>query len=408
MNRKVSLGVALAMAILCVAVSIPLTMVYARREQNRIISNLPQRAEHYDAVEEIDRGVQENYLRRTSGAAINEALVRGYVAGLHDPYCYYMDAKEYLAYTRRLEGSAPDLGLVISDDPALSLTKDGVIVSQVQPGSPAAASGLLKGDIITKVMAESRVILSAEDLTPEKAAPALARLAELNDVDAGVSVTHIAVTYKRRDVTKTVNVMVGHNLPTVTGELKGTVGVLKITAFYRTTRDQLEQQAKDLISKGATSLVFDLRGCREGTLEYACTTLDYLVPAGKSGAMATITYRDGKQKSYPSDAASLTMPAMAVLIDSETSGPAELFAYDMRAYGKATLIGAKTEGNGSLQLPVTLETVGGAVMLTVGEIVPYGASQSFDSIGVTPDIITEGIQSSTQDVALGAALAKFS
>lgn len=74
---------------------------------------------------------------------------------------------------------------------------------------------------------------------------------------------------------------------------------------------------------------------------------------------------------------------MIVLVNSETAGPAELFACDLRDYGKAQLVGEKTAGNGTMQEAFALSD-GGAILLTTAVIQPY-ISDAYNKVGLTPD-----------------------
>ena len=59
---------------------------------------------------------------------------------------------------------------------------------------------------------------------------------------------------------------------------------------------------------------------------------------------------------------------MLVLTDSNTAGPAELFACDLRDFGKAQLLGETTKGVGTATELFQLKD-GSAVLLTIGEII---------------------------------------
>ena len=77
---------------------------------------------------------------------------------------------------------------------------------------------------------------------------------------------------------------------------------------------------------------------------------------------------------------------MAVLINSYTSGPAELFACDLRDISQAQLIGTKTAGVGTMQELFVLED-GGAVLLTVALVEPKGGADAvYHEVGIAPTI----------------------
>ncbi|MDR1928077.1 MAG: PDZ domain-containing protein [Oscillospiraceae bacterium] len=391
MSRKISLGVAIALALVLVAASIPLTMLYARNEQNRIIANLPQRAGQYAALEEIRDVADRYYLNEINPGSVNAEMVRGFIAGLGDAKSRYLSGEEYKLYVNKRNGESPDLGLIAVYEPFV-----GIMVSQVMPGSPAATSGLQKGDIIQRVEADGKVILNAPDVTQGNADQMLSELEKLRAI-ATERLSSVAITFQRDEKTETKTVLVGHNVPTVFSELmQEDVGYLRITAFYKNTADQLNSQIKDLTRQGATSLLLDLRDCAEGSLEYACQALDLFVPAGGQEPMALVNYRDREPKRYPSSAGAVTMPGgMAVLVNRLTDGAAELFAYDLRAFsgGKVQLVGAaRTAGNNTVQEAFELKSVGGAVVLTVGTVIPYGGGADWCKDGVQVDLAVGNAQ----------------
>ena len=78
---------------------------------------------------------------------------------------------------------------------------------------------------------------------------------------------------------------------------------------------------------------------------------------------------------------------MHVLMNHQTAGPAELFACDLRDYGKAQLIGETTAGNGTMQEAFPLSD-GGAIILSMAIVEPY-ISPSYNGNGLTPDFIVE-------------------
>ena len=91
-------------------------------------------------------------------------------------------------------------------------------------------------------------------------------------------------------------------------------------------------------------------------------------------------------ETFTSDSDSVNF-TMIVLVNSNTSGAAELFACDLRDFGLARLVGTKTAGNGTMQRIFELND-GSAVALTVAKILPY-KSDSYNDIGIEPDYIVE-------------------
>lgn len=366
MNRKISLGLALALIFLAIAGTVAVTAAVTMRVYNSIIKDLPSRTSLYSTVSEIDDIVRNNYFGEINDSLLNADLSEGYASGIGDRYSYYMTAAEYAVYLDEMQGQMVGVGANMYYDP----TDAGLYVSAVSENSPAALAGLQKGDRIVSINEEA---VTAYNYT------------ELMENLTGERLSSVTVTFSRDGASQTVNLVKGYTAQTVFTSLNGTVGYVQITAFYATTASQLEAAVETLSENGATSLIFDLRGCSAGTTEYAANTLDVLVPVASegSGALATAYSKDGSVRRTFTAAASSVSMSMMVLVNGETAGPAELFACDLRDYGMARLIGETTAGNGCLQEVFALSD-GGAIILTTAEIHPY-ISESYNQVGIVPD-----------------------
>lgn len=366
MNRKISLGLALALIFLAIAGTVAVTAAVTMRVYNSIIKDLPSRTSLYSTVSEIDDIVRNNYFGEINDSLLNADLSEGYASGIGDRYSYYMTAAEYAVYLDEMQGQMVGVGANVFYDP----TDAGLYVSAVSENSPAALAGLQKGDRIVSINEEA---VTAYNYT------------ELMENLTGDRLSSVTVTFSRDGASQTVNLVKGYTAQTVFTSLNGTVGYVQITAFYATTASQLEAAVETLSENGATSLIFDLRGCSAGTTEYAANTLDVLVPVASegSGALATAYSKDGSVRRTFTAAASSVSMSMMVLVNGETAGPAELFACDLRDYGMARLIGETTAGNGCLQEVFALSD-GGAIILTTAEIHPY-ISESYNQVGIVPD-----------------------
>ena len=366
MNKKISLGLAIALIIVSATATFAIAMSVSQRMYNKLITDLPNRAQMYDAVEEIDKLVRSKYYGEIDEAVLDSNLENGYINGLNDPYSYYMNADAYKLYSSKLEGRSAGIGVEVETDPESGY----LLVTEVYPNSPAQTEGLKKGDRIVAIDGETVTVDNATEMTGKL---------------SGVKLTSVSLTYRRDDVDKSVNVVLGYTNQTVSYELIGTTGYIKISAFYKNTVDQLEKAVTQLKKDGAKSLIFDVRSTYDGTIEYTCSVIDYLVPTATDGnkAIATLVNKNGETvKTYSSEAKDITMP-MAVLVDSDTAGYGELFACDLRDFGKAFLIGEKTAGRAAVQETFELSD-GGAVVLTTSKMLPY-ISESFDGEGLTPD-----------------------
>ncbi len=367
MNKKISLGLALALIFTSIAATVAITMSVTMRTYNSIIKDLPSRSKLYSSVAELDDVVRNNYYGEINDSLLNADLSGGYAEGLGDKYSYYMTAAEYAVYKDEMDGRKIGVGVVAFFNPL----DTAIYVAEVSENSPAAISGLKKGDKITHIDEEAVTAYNYEELLKEL---------------SGDRLSSVTVTYVRGEESKTVSVVKGYSAQTVYLSLNGTVGYMKITDFYATTASQLKTAADALAKQGATSLILDLRGTSNGLISHAATAVDVLVPVASegSGALATATAKDGTvRKTFTADADSISMPMM-VLVNNETAGAAELFACDLRDYGKAQLIGEKTAGNGTMQEAFPLSD-GGAIVLTTAVIRPY-TGESYNLTGLMPDV----------------------
>ncbi len=366
MNKKISLGLALALVFISVAATVAITMSLTMRTYNAIIKDLPSRSKLYSAVSELDDIVRNNYYGEINDSLLNAELSGGYAEGLGDKYSRYLSAADYSTYKDEMDGKKIGIGVIAFYNPA----DMSIYVAEVSENSPAAISGLQKGDKITHIDEEAVTVYNYTEL--------LKKL-------TGDRLSSVTVTFVRGEESKTVSVGKGYSAQSVYYSLNGGVGYVKITDFYATTATQLNDAVNSLVKQGATSLVFDLRGTYNGLITHAASALDVLVPVASegTGALATATAKDGSvRQTFTADAESVSMP-MIVLVNSETAGPAELFACDLRDYGKAQLVGEKTAGNGTMQEAFALSD-GGAILLTTAVIQPY-ISDAYNKVGLTPD-----------------------
>ncbi|HAQ63755.1 MAG TPA: hypothetical protein DCR23_04755 [Ruminococcaceae bacterium] len=366
MSRKIPLGLAIAIMFIAIAVTVAITMSVSMRTYNNLIKDLPERARMYSNVSEIDDIVRANFYGTVNESLLNSDIYDGYAQGLGDKYSYYLNPSDYEAYKNELNGEKVGIGIIAFYDE----TETAIYAAEVSENSPAAQSGIKKGDKIVAIDEEKVTAYNYEELMQKL---------------TGGRLSSITVAFERDGAVQAAGVVKGYSAQSVYYSKNGTVGYIKITDFYSTTASQLKKAVKALSDDGAGSLIFDLRGTSNGTVKYACEALDVLVPIASdgNGALAIAKDRDGNiVDTFTADADSISM-RMMVLVNNETSGPAELFACDLRDFGKAQLVGNSTAGNGTMQSVFKLSD-GGAIVLTVAEITPY-VSEGYNGTGLTPD-----------------------
>lgn len=372
MNKKISLGLAIALILLSITATFAITMTVSQNIYNSLISRLSNRGELSDGLLTIDNFVRTNFYGEFNNDMLFAESAEGYMKGLGDSGSFYMTAQEYIEYTRRIKGEG-GIGIAAQYDK----DKKEVVITEIYPSSSAENAGLKKGDIIVE--------MDDEKVTAENAATVIESL------QVGRRFESVTITYKRSGVEKTVSVMRGYTR-SVTSSFAGDVGYIHISAFYDNTAEQFSAQLDELNLQGVTSLIIDLRGCSNGKMVNAAAVADFLLPSGAetSGAVAAAIKRDGSTyKNFTSDASALTFPGgVIVMVDASTSGAAELFAAQLKDFSKASLLGAQTAGQMTMQEIYQLDD-GSAISLTVAKVISYSTTSYCDGKGIVPDYLVE-------------------
>ena len=361
MGKKITLGTAITLIIIAVAITVSLTMVLALRNFNEKVSGITERENMFAKFTEID-----NYVRQNRSDIDEETLMdgvaKGYLSGINDPYALYMSAETYSAYVAASSQTVAGVGITASMD------SDGyMLVGKVYEGSTAASAGILPGDLIIKV---DDINLSADTYAESEA---------LLIGEAGTKVTlKVRRDGEDTEMEITRRVLTPTNVIAVPFD---NYYYIRVDDFTESTPDQFSKAVEKAISAGAQYLVFDVRSVNSGLISSAATVLDRLVG---SGDMLYVEYNDGsKETLYTSNSRETDIP-MVVLVNESTAGAAEFFAAGLRDFGKAKIVGMQTAGVGSLQKIYKLDD-GSAIQLTIGKYYLANSDTAWEGFGVVPD-----------------------
>ena len=361
MNKKISLGVAIALMAIASAVTIVITTSFSMNNFNSRMRNLREREVMYNKLAEIDSLVRQNYLWEFEEEDLMNAVAKGYVAGLEDPYGMYMTPEEYSSTMEKYEGQKASIGISAVKDPS------GYIkVVEVYPESPAETAGVQPGDLIVEV---DGTMVTAENYQ------------ELISGMAGEEGSSLDIVVRRDNkdsdmeiVRRTIEV------PMVLSEQYGSVGYLQIKEFNNNTPAQFDEHLNRLRGNGVQALIFDVRNNPGGTIDSVVAMLDTLLPEGE---LVSATYKDGRTEVLAySDEKEVNLP-MVVLTNENTASAAELFAQAIKDYNKGRTVGTQTYGKGVMQTIYPLSD-GGALDITVAMYNPP-KSPNFNGVGVKPD-----------------------
>ncbi|MBQ8514566.1 MAG: S41 family peptidase [Ruminococcus sp.] len=310
---------------------------------------------------ELEDYVEENFYQDVDEEAAMDGALKGYVAGLNDPYSSYLTEDEYSDWQVKESGTTVGIGVTVQ-----AIDEDGLLIIEVNPGSPAEQYGLLPEDLIVAVDGQR-----VSELGYEESVAAV----------KGQIGTEVVLTVERDGEELDISV-VRDEVVTITAfgqMLEENVGYIRISAFRANTDEQFTETLETLLEQGAESLIFDVRNNGGGLLSSLEDTLDPLLP---EGVIAIANYGNGTERTIvESDAEELDLP-MAVLVNENTASAAELFAASLRDFDKAFLVGTTTFGKGVMQ--DTRKVSGGAVTLTVATYQTV-KGECYHGVGLTPD-----------------------
>ena len=365
MNKKISVSLALTIAIIAMTVTFSVTMILARQIFDQTIPSVQEKESMYSKLAELDKYVRANYYGDIQDSTLFDMISYGYVLGTGDRNATYYTAKQYTELLEVQSGNIVGVGVDVVKD-----TSGYASITQIYAGSPAEELGLQVGGFITAIDGADVKNLTRDNV--------LARL-------QGESGTQVALSYMSPD-SETMEYTVIRSkyvIPSVEYQMmEDSIGYIRIIQFDSTTITQFSKAVNDLTGQGATALVFDVRGNAGGLLSAAVDCIDLLVPKGD---IVWAEYKTGERTLMgESDDSSVDLP-MVVLVDGQTASSAELFAESLRQFSGAQLVGQKTYGKGTIQAEPHRMSDGSAVVVTVAKMITAGGG-SFDGTGLAVDI----------------------
>ncbi|MFJ8155505.1 S41 family peptidase [Streptomyces sp. NPDC094468] len=272
---------------------------------------------------------------------------------------------EYQEFEEALDGQYTGVGLWARRE------RSGRIeVTRVQAGSPAATAGIRKGDRLRSVDG------SHVDGRPVTDVVSLLR-GDATDARAGTTVT-LGLERGTRAWTETLRRALLSTDSVTVRKLPAGITVIKVSAFTRGSgelvRDAVRQAPAD------AGIVLDLRGNSGGLVGEAVTAASAFLDGG---LVATYDV-DGVQRALHADPGGDTARPLVALVDGGTMSAAEMLTGALQDRGRAVVLGSRTFGKGSIQMPTRLPD-GSVAELTVGHYrTPSG--HTVDGRGITPDL----------------------
>jgi carboxyl-terminal processing protease len=319
---------------------------------------------------EVYERVRADYVEKPDDSKLVVSAINGMLAGL-DPHSSYMDPGSLHDLQVETRGEFGGLGIEVT-------MEDG-LVKVVAPidDTPAAKAGVMANDLITKLDDEQVHGLTLNQAVEKMRGPVSAK---------------IKLTIMRKGQDKPIDVTIVRDLirvKSVRSHPEGDdVGYIRITQFNEQTTDGLKKAISDLTSQLGSDkvkgFIVDLRNNPGGLLDQAISVSDAFLDKGEivstRGRNAEETQRFNAR---PGD---LTKgKRLIVLINGGSASASEIVAGALQDHKRATLVGTRSFGKGSVQTIMPLGADKGALRLTTARyFTPSG--RSIQAKGIEPDI----------------------
>jgi carboxyl-terminal processing protease len=305
----------------------------------------------------LDTGrIAEEIQNGTVGAATVQKLV----SRSGDRWSSFYTAQEYAGLQEALDGRYVGVGLWVRR------IDDGRIqIARVQDGSPADRAGIEVGDLLTSIGGTRTTGLAVTEVVADLRGDNVPGTPVTLGVQRGTHGWTVAV-HRATLATDAVTVTRSADGPTV----------VAIDAFSRGVGAQVRQAVHD----APHGVLLDLRGNSGGLVTEAVAVASAFLDGG---LVATYDVHGSQRALYAAPGGDTRVP-LVVLVDGGTMSAAELLAGALQDRGRAVVIGSRTFGKGSVQMPSTLPD-GSVAELTVGHYdLPDG--RTVDGQGITPDV----------------------
>jgi len=312
--------------------------------------------------------IESSYVEELQTLELVHSAVRGMVDDL-DPHSVWLPPEEYQRLQERADGRYLGIGIELG-----AMGDASPVIDRVLPRGPAALAGIQPGDVLLAVDG-----VEVAPLSPE------AVLERLN----GPLGASVQLTLHRGEEQITLTVVRDEVLEiSVEGELlEPGWGYLRLKHFSRRVAAETELALVDLERAAALQgIVLDLRDNPGGLITEAVELVDLFV---SEGLIVQTRGRDSSQiESYHATAAQtdrLHLP-IVVLVNGGSASASELVAGALQDIGRATVIGERTYGKGSMQHVYEFED-GSALKLTVARYYLPGGETIKPGAGLTPDLM---------------------
>jgi len=319
---------------------------------------------------EVFERIKTDYVEKPDDAKLVEGAINGMITSL-DPHSRYMNDSAWREMQETTHGEFGGLGIEVT-------MEDGLIkVVAPMDDTPAARAGILSGDLVTQIDDEAVQGLTLEQAVNKMKGPinTKTRLTIIRKgKDAPIEVSIVREIIRVRPVSYHVD--------------GGNIGYIRISSFNEQATDELKSAIRDISkqvpSESLAGYVVDLRNNPGGLLDQAVSVSSAFMARGE--VVSTRGRTPEETQRFTAHGGDLIKgKPLVVLINGGSASASEIVAGALHDHKRATLIGTRSFGKGSVQTIIPLGSGNGALALTTARyFTPSG--RSIQAKGVAPDI----------------------
>ena len=316
---------------------------------------------------------EKKYVDEIDKDQLMDSALKGMLNSL-DPYSTYLSEEDFEEMDIDTKGFYGGLGLEVTLD-------DNGFVRIVSPidDTPGSRAGLISGDYITGIDGEDVYGMSLDEAV---------------DRMRGYANTSIILTIYREGDDAPFDVEIVREIIQITPVkfelLEDNIGYIRISSFNDIADKKIVSAVKEIKKKSGNNIkgfIIDIRNNPGGLLDQAIKVTDLFLDKGE--IVSTKTRDQSRKQRFFAKKGDITSGAEIIIITNGGSASAsEIFAGALGDNKRATVIGTKTFGKGSVQSIIPLGSGDGAIRLTTGKYYTPNDT-SIDKVGILPMYIIE-------------------
>jgi carboxyl-terminal processing protease len=340
----------------------------------------------FTPVVDVYEEIQKRYVSEVDPKRVRDGAIEGMLDKL-DPFSNYIPAEDAAEFQKQMRGEFGGIGIQIGiKDQKLT------VISPLED-TPAFRAGVLAGDWIKEIDGKSTF-----DPKPMTLQEAVGKLTGKPGTKVVITVVHEGDNKEKkieltRAIIKIQSVKGWHR----TGDgskwdfmmdPKNKLGYIRLTGFLEETDRELDNAVKSLLAAGAKGIVLDLRFNPGGLLKQATDIADRFL---RKGVIVSTSGRKSPRQEWVAKEEN-TYPdfELVVLINEYSASASEILAGALKDHGRATLVGVRTFGKGSVQNVIPLDDGRSLLKLTTAHyFLPSGKCihklEGAKEWGVDPD-----------------------